>query len=274
MTSSALTPAAYEPGGTRQASARAFWALCQRDGWVMFTHELGGFLAQSLLQPIFFLLVFGRILPEIGTAQGNYGDALLPGVVALTTVITGLQNVAFSLVIEFAYTKEIEDRLLAPLPPWLVAAQKIAFGGFRGLLAGMLVLPLAAVILPGGVDFSHTSFGALVACLLLGPVVGSSLGLMMGTLVPVNRINVVFAVVITPLLFTGCTFYPWQSLDSLRWFQVLTLVNPLTYVSESMRGALTAAPHLGTGWLALGIGVALAAQITVGVRGFVNRAVD
>jgi ABC-2 type transport system permease protein len=274
VTTAPLTPTAYEPRSTREASARAFWALCQRDGWVMFTHELAGFLAQSLLQPIFFLLVFGRVLPEIGAAQGSYGAALLPGVVALTTVITGLQNVAFTLVIEFAYTKEIEDRLLAPLPPWLVAAQKIAFGGFRGLLAGLLVLPLAAVILPGGVDFGHTSFPALAACLVVGPLVGSSLGLMMGTLVPVNRINVVFAVVITPLLFTGSTFYPWESLDTIRWFQVVTLVNPLTYVSESMRGALTAAPHLGTGWLVLGIAVALVAQIAIGVRGFVNRAVD
>jgi hypothetical protein len=42
-------------------------------------------------------------------------------------------------------------------------------------------------------------------------------------------------------------------LGELCWFQVVTLCNPLTYVSEGMRGALTAAPHLGSGWIALGL---------------------
>ena len=35
---------------------RAFLALCQRDLWVTVRHEPVGFLAQALLQPIFFLL--------------------------------------------------------------------------------------------------------------------------------------------------------------------------------------------------------------------------
>jgi ABC-2 type transport system permease protein len=96
----------------------------------------------------------------------------------------------------------------------------------------------------------------------------------MGTAVEPQKINVMFAVVLTPLLFTGATFYPWQSLDSLRWFQVVTLVNPLTYVSEGMRGALTDGPHLGSGWIALGLAVSITVLGAIGVRLFVRRAVD
>ena len=273
MTDSPLAPA-LEPRSTRRASTRAFWALCQRDGWVMVSHDLGGFLAQSLLQPVFFLLVFGRILPEIGAAQGSYGAQLLPGVVALTLVLTSLQNVALPLVIEFAFTKEIEDRLLAPLPAWLVGVQKVAFGSFRGVIAAGLVLPLAAVILPGGIDLGQTSWPALLLVFAAGSVAGAAVGLVMGTAVPVQKINVVFAVVLTPLIFTGATFYPWRGLDGLRWFQLLTLANPLTYVSEGMRGALSGLPHMGTGYLVLGLGVALTVGIAQGVRGFVGRAVD
>ena len=81
-------------------------------------HEFGSFLAQALLQPIFLLFVFGRVLPEIGAARVGYGTHLLPGVMALTLVLTALQNTALPLVIEFSFTKEIEDRLLAPLPVW------------------------------------------------------------------------------------------------------------------------------------------------------------
>jgi len=133
--------------------------------------------------------------------------------------------VALPLVIEFAFTTESEDRLLAPLPAWLVAVQKIAFGAFRGLIAALLVLPLAALILPGGIDLGSVDVLPLVAMLLAGSIAGAATGLVMGTSVPVQKINVVFAVVLTPLIFTGATFYPWQALDQLRWFQILTLVN-------------------------------------------------
>ena len=95
---------------------RAFWALCERDFWVAFRRQLGGFLAQTLLQPLFYLFIFGRVLPEIGAAGQDYGSQLLPGVIALTLFLTALQNTALPLVIEFSFTKEIEDRLLAPLP--------------------------------------------------------------------------------------------------------------------------------------------------------------
>jgi ABC-2 type transport system permease protein len=258
----------------RRASARAFWALCQRDGWVMVRHELAAFLAQSLLQPLFFLFVFGRVLPEIGSAGGGYGAELLPGVVAFTLVLTSLQNTALPLVIEFSFTKEIEDRLLAPAPAWLVGVQKVVFAAFRGLVAALIVLPLAALILPGGLQLHDVSVVGLVLIFPAGALVGAAFGLVMGTAVPAHRINVVFAIVLTPLLFTGATFYPWQSLGTLRWFQVVTLFNPLTYVSEGMRGALSGIPHLGWGWIALGLGVSLAVFGVLGVRGFLRRAVD
>ena len=74
--------------------------------------------------------------------------------------------------------------------------------------------------------------------MLIGPLAGAAVGLVLGTAVEARQINVVFAVVLTPLLFTGATFYPWAALDSMRWFQVVTLLNPLTYVSEGLRAAV------------------------------------
>ena len=110
--------------------------------------------------------------------------------------------------------------------------------------------------------------------LVLGALAGGSMGLVLGTAVPPNRISVAFAIVLTPLIFTGATFYPWSGLTRLRWFQVVTLFNPLTYVSEGMRASLTQLAHLGTAgsrsawsWRCVAFGA-------LGVRGFVGRAVD
>ena len=253
---------------------RTFLALCGRDLWVTIRHDPIAFLAQALLQPVFFLFVFGRVLPEIGAAQGAYGTQLLPGVIALTLVLTSLQNTALPLVIEFSFTKEIEDRLLAPLPVWMVGIQKLVIAALRGLVAAVLILPLGALILPGGIDLGGADWPAFVAVMLAGSIAGAAVGLVLGTAVPPNRINIAFAVVLTPLIFTGATFYPWAALGSLKWFQIVTLFNPLTYVSEGMRGALTSVPHLGTGWIALGLAGSLVIFGAAGLLGFERRAID
>ncbi len=252
---------------------RAFLALCQRDVWVTIRHEPVGFLAQAMLQPLFFLFVFGRVLPEIGAARGAYGTQLMPGILALTLVLTSLQNTALPLVIEFSFTKEIEDRLLAPLTVPAVGIQKLVIAAIRGIIAALLILPMAELILPGGIDLSGTNWLGFAAVLVGGSLAGAAMGLVLGTAVPPNRISVAFAIVLTPLIFTGASFYPWSALDSLRWFQVVTLFNPLTYVSEGTRAALTNTPHLGSGWIALGLVGSLALFAFAGVRGFVRRAV-
>jgi len=263
----------FAAGLERATPLRAFGALCARDLWVTVRHEPIGFLSQALLQPLFFLFVFGRVLPEIGAARGAYGTALLPGIMALTLVLTALQNTALPLVIEFSFTKEIEDRLLAPLPVWAVAAQKMLVAAARGIVAALLILPLGALILPGGLHLASASWGSLAAILVIGSITAAAMGLVLGTAVPANRISVMFALVLTPLIFTGCTFYPWAGLEHLRWFQVLTLLNPLTYVSEGMRGALTTLHHLAPGWVALGVAVSFAIFAALGTLGFVRRAV-
>ncbi|MDN5758832.1 MAG: ABC transporter permease [Tomitella sp.] len=258
----------------RASSSRAFLGLLERDIWNTLRHELGGFLAQSLLQPLAFLFVFGLVLPKIGAADQSYATELLPGIIALTLMLTALQNVALPLVIEFSYTKEIEDRLLAPISPLMVGVEKLVFATGRSMIAALLILPLGELILPNGLQTGDAHWGVFVLLLIVGGFAGACIGLVLGTLVPANRINIIFAVALTPLIFTGATFYPWQLLDSLRWFQVVTLFNPLTYVSEGMRGALTLSPHLGAGWIALGLTVSTLGFLIVGLRGFIHRAVD
>ncbi|MEN0015114.1 MAG: ABC transporter permease [Solirubrobacteraceae bacterium] len=274
MSDSSILAPLRPPVEGRRASATAFFALLQRDTWVVARHEFAALVAQSLLQPMFFLFVFGRVLPSIGAAGGNYGAQLLPGVVGLTLVLTALQNTALPLVIEFSFTREIDDRLLAPLPAWLVGVQKMVFAALRGIVAAVLVIPLAAVILPGGIDLGQFEPIGFILLLVFGGLAGASVGLVLGTAVPAHRINVIFAIVITPLTFTGATFYPWAGLGKLQWFQDVTLLNPLTYVSEGMRGSLAGIPHLATHWVILGIVVSTIVFAGAGVRGFIGRAVD
>lgn len=255
------------------SGTRAFQGLLWRDVFVT-GRELPSFLAQVVLQPLFLLFVFGKVLGDLGYTQGDFAQVLFPGIVAFTAFLTALQNTALPLVIDFSFTKEIEDRLLAPLPTALVAVEKILFSTLRALIAAALIFPLGRLILgPLSIGWSDAPLVALF--LLLGSLVGSAVGLTLGTLVSASKINIVFALVLTPLLFTGSTQFPWSSLDRLRWFQVVCAANPLTYVSEGVRGTLLpSTPHIGPLVCALVLLGFLAVFTATGVRGFRKRAID
>ena len=249
----------------------AFFAVLGRDVFVT-GRELPIFLAQVVLQPLFLLFVFGKILTQLGYAQHGYAQVLFPGLVALASVLTGLQSTAFPLVIEFSYTNEIEDRLLAPLPIGMVAIEKEVMAALRALVSAGVMFPVGIVIL-GGIPWVASNAPWVVAFLILGALVGSALGLALGTFVPPNRINIMFALILTPLLFTGASQYPWPSLSHLRWFQAVTAANPLTYVSEGLRGAMTPqVPHIAP-WICLAVLMVATTSMTfLGIFGFFRRA--
>ena len=83
------------------------------------------------MQPLLFVIVFTYVFPKIGLgvgrarpAGGNFSTLLVPGVVAIACIFQGVQAVALPLVQEFGFTREIEDRVMAPLPVAGVAAER------------------------------------------------------------------------------------------------------------------------------------------------------
>ncbi len=78
-----------------------FLAVLWRDLFVT-GRELPVFLAQVVLQPLFMLFVFGKVLSSLGYTRPGYTHLLFPGIVALTALLTALQSTALPLVIEFS----------------------------------------------------------------------------------------------------------------------------------------------------------------------------
>lgn len=268
-----MTREAAQPGEETVRPGGAFRAVLVRDVFVT-GREMPSFLAQIVVQPLGLLFIFGKVLGELGYASPGYAQLLLPGMVALNAFLVALQNTSFPLVLDFSFSREIEDRLLAPMPVSWVAVEKMIFGALRGIFAAGLMIPIGGLVL-GGINW-HLG-GLLFAGLILvvGAFAGAAVGLTIGAAVPPRRINIMFAVIIAPLMFTGATQFPWAQLGKLPWFQVLCLVNPLTYVSEGMRGALLpSVPHMNP-WVSL---LALVASCVLfgglGVWFFLRRALD
>ena len=276
MSTITLAPS-HAPAATQNRTrmvTTAFLNLLWRDLWVTL-REWPAFLAQTFMQPLFFLFIFGKVLPKIGAAQGGYSILLLPGIIGLTTMLTAMQAVSLPLTLEFGFTKEIEDRLLSPLPVWMVAIQKMVFAAIRGLLAGAMIFPLGRLILGSGFTVSTGHLGLLAVVALLGALGGAALGLTLGTFVQPSQIGLMFSLILTPLLFTGCVYYPWAGLRTLRWFQIVTCFSPLTYASEGFRSSLVPqSPHMATAYILLGQVAFLILFTLLGVRGFLRKAID
>ena len=161
--------------------------------------------------------------------------------VALTVVTTALQGVTLPLVLDLGFAREIDDRLLAPLPVSLVAVEKVLFAAMRGLVAGAIIFPLAWWILGNEFSVRTDAIGVIIGIMVLTAFAGACLGLTIGTSVKPEQIGLMFSLIFTPLIFTGCTYYPWGSLDSIKWFQIITLFNPLTYLTNISTTPIAAA---------------------------------
>jgi len=128
-------------------------------------------------------------------------------------------------------------------------------------------------LLLGSVPGSFSDIPMVTLAIVLGAIVGSVLGLVLGTFISPNRIRLMFSLILTPLIFTGSCQYPWPALDKVRWFQVVAALNPLTYVSEALRSALTTGvPHINP-VVCVGALLAFIGGLTaLGLEGFRRRA--
>ena len=252
--------------------AAVFWALLRRDGRVA-RRELPFFLVRTVMQPMLFIIVFGFLLPKMGFVRGDYTAALLPGIIAVSLTLSSVQSVALPLVQDFGFTGEIEDRLLAPVPMTLIAVEKIVSGALQGIVAAVVVLPVAHFAMGPIPGLSFAGAGAAIGVTLLGSLVFASLGLLMGTVISAQQIGLMFSVIIAPMLMFGCAYYPWRGLEAVPLFKYGVLVNPLVYVAEAMRATLT--PELPHMPLAASVGAMLllsAIFVTLGIRNFARRA--
>jgi ABC-2 type transport system permease protein len=216
------------------------------------------FVLRTLIQPFLLCFVFLFVFPKIGQAVGGSGSGaasafatvLVPGVVGISIMFQGVQAIALTMAQEFGFTREIEDRVQAPCPIWLVAISKVLSGAVQSLIAAAIVFPIASVVHAAGVKADVSLHWLIILTLVpLACVTMAGLGLILGTSFEPRNIGLMFGFIILPITFLGGTYYPWTHLAPVKiggfhWLQTLVLINPLVYVNEGMRAAFTNAPHM------------------------------
>jgi ABC-2 type transport system permease protein len=254
----------------------AFGALMLRDLTVLRKNFLE-FVLRTVMQPLLFVFVFTYVFPQIGQGVGGakgeaaFSSILVAGVIAIACIFQGIQAVALPLVQEFGYTREIEDRVMAPLPVWAVASGKLLGGAVQGLIAAAIVFPLAHWV-PITPVHLEIVWWRLLTVLPIASVLGAALGLSIGTRADPRKVPLIFGLVVIPITFLGATYYPWAALSKIPWLQAIVLVNPLVYMSEGMRVSLTPYVQHMPLWGIYGGMILFTALLGAwGISGFIKR---
>jgi len=188
---------------------------------------------------------------------------------------TGIWAVAMPLLSEFQFTREIEDRLLAPMEISWLAIEKVVAGTLQALAAGLMVIPAAWLLLRPGVDLNvpHPLLFAGVA--LLVALFSATGGLALGCSIQQTQIGLMFSLIVAPMIFFGCTYYPWSALQKFPVLQKAVLINPMVYASEGLRGTLVPQfEHLPLVAVVIGLVFFNALFLTTGLRQFYSKAVS
>ena len=260
---------------------KAFLGLYLRDLRVL-RRELMPFILRVGMQPLLFLFVFTFIMPRMSGgnpmaagAGASFGTVLLPGLMAVAIMFSGIAAVALPLSTEFGITREIDDRVMCPVPVWAVAFEKVCFSALQSMVAALLVIPMAIWIPATPVYPQIHNWFLFVLVLLMSSLLAGALGLAIGSSVGPRQIGLVFSIIVVPITFLGCVYYPWAYLKELRWLQIAVLFNPIVYISEGLRAAVTpGVDHMPVWAILLALTFFLAVLGRFGVRGFLRRVIS
>lgn len=260
---------------------KAFLGLFLRDLRVL-SRELGPFVLRVGMQPLLFLFVFTFIMPRMasgnpmaGGAAASFGTILLPGLMAVAIMFSGIAAVALPLSTEFGITREIDDRVMCPVPVAAVAIEKICFSAMQSIIGALLVIPMAIWVPATPVYPQVENWLLFVVVLVLASLLAGALGMVIGASVSPKQIGLVFSIIVVPITFLGCVYYPWEGLKQIVWLKYAVLFNPIVYMSEGLRAAVTpSVEHMPVWAILLALIFFLGILGNFGIRAFLRRVIS
>ena len=224
----------------RELARTAFWAMVKRDLLVQW-RDKGEFVFRVAMLPFILILVYGFMLPAVGILPEEFPTHMFCGIIGMSMLITGIHGTAVPLSMDFHNLREIEDRLLAPVSTRTVAYSKMFVGVLESFIGGLIVLPISLLFMGSkiSIQMPAASLPLLLLVLLLTAVTSAVLGLLVGTVVKPSQIAAMFPGFLMPVVFLGSIFYTWHQLAPLPVMQVITLLDPLTWINEAVRAVMT-----------------------------------
>jgi len=212
--------------------------------YVMWLREMKRFIRSSsrvagtIAMPFFFLLAMGfGFGPSFMLANGgggvNYINFLVPGIIAMTMLFNSMfSGLSVLWDKEFGFLKEI---LVAPVKRPVIILGRIAGGITTALIQAFLILLISLffgfkIVNPVGILL------AVVFMILIG-VGFTGFGVALASVMDdVQGFPLITQLITFPLFLLSGALFPVNNFPA--WLKPFTLMNPLAYGVDGLRGAL------------------------------------
>ena len=182
----------------------------------------------SLGEPLFYLITFGIGLGSyIGViGDRSYLEFLVPGILMSTVMMASTFECLYGTFVRMMHEKIYDALISSPVSAEDVVAGDIAWGVTRGLINGLLLVIVAALL-----GVVHLPWFGIVLMVLLMMMMGflfSSLAMIITAFAPnFDFFNYYSELIITPMFFFSGVFFPLGKFPG--WVAVLANCLPLTH---------------------------------------------
>lgn len=257
-------------------SIRSFIALFKRDLHVFFRNFRSNML-RVVLQPLFFIVVFGIILAKAGIVPENFSAIMAPGIITIGLMFSAGFGVVALVGLSFFRDKEIRSQIQVPISIEMLGLEKILFGVFQGVFSGIIILLLELLLLKNVFSIHPLNIVPLILIMILTSAIFASLGLIVSSMFKIPALMFEsLNLVVTTFMFFGGTFFSLAIISSVNKYASYILYTiPNIYTNEALRGLLTNHPEsLSLGYCLLGLFFFAALFILLGLRAFRKRAIN
>jgi lipooligosaccharide transport system permease protein len=219
----------------------------------------------SLIEPLFYLITFGI---GMGAYMGYFGGKpylyfLVPGVLVSSVMMSSTFECLYGTFVKMVHEKLYDSLIATPVSAEDAVAGDIAWGAFRGLVSGSLMMLVAVVM--GIIPVSIPSLLLLLVLMVFVGVLFASLAMIVTSVSPsFDFFNYYTELIITPMLFFSGVFFPLDKFPA--WMQKLSEFMPLTHAVKISRAVFSGEYHARYIWNFLVIFVLEVAAFAVGVR--------
>ena len=209
-------------------------------------------LMQSIASPVIstslYFIVFGSAIGSRMTEIDgtSYGAFIVPGLIMLSILTESISNASFGIYMpKFAGT--IYEVLSAPISAIEIVVGYVGAAATKSVILGLIILATARLF----VSFSIEHPLWMIAFLILTSITFSLFGFIIGIWADgFEKLQIVPAMIVTPLTFLGGSFYSISMLPPL--WQKITLFNPVVYLVSGFRWSFYGISDVSVG-LSLGM---------------------
>lgn len=219
--------------------------------WAIYKFEMARTLRtlwQSVATPVIttslYFIVFGGAIGSRIQSIGdvNYGSFLVPGLIMLSLLTQSIANASIGIYFP-KFTGTVFELLSAPISAVEMVIGFVGAAATKSIVIGLIILITSAFFVPLRID--HPA--AMLAFLVLTSVTFSMFGFIIGIWAKgFEQLNVVPALLVTPLTFLGGAFY---SIDMLpEPWRTVSLFNPVVYLVSGFRWSFFGSGDVSVGW--------------------------